>query len=87
MMQYLKQAQELAKELKAGTIDSDQLAEKLKAAIPPQFLAELKKETPESVIAKITPLVSTFMGKDAVAVLGEESTLELFTKAMDILKA
>ena len=86
MMQYLKQAMDLAKELKKGEITPQELAEKLKASIPAEFLPLIKKETPESIIEKIEPLVSSFMGKEAVELLKSESTVKLLEQALDLLK-
>jgi len=44
-MNYLKQAMDLAKELKKGEITPQELAEKMKASLPPEFLVIAKKET------------------------------------------
>jgi len=86
MLHYLKQAMDLAKELKKGEITPQELAEKLKTSIPAEFLPLIKKETPESIIKKLEPFVSSFMGKDAVDLLKSESTVKLLEQALDILK-
>lgn len=85
-MNYLKHATDLAKELQKGEITPQELAEKLKTSLPPEFLALMKKETPESIIEKLEPLVTSFLGKDAADLLKKESTIKLLEQALAILK-
>jgi hypothetical protein len=87
MMNQMAKLIELVNDLKAGTVTPKELAEKVKASLPPGILAMAKTETPESIIAKLEPLATTFMGKDVADLLKAEATVKLLGQALDIVKA
>jgi len=85
MMNQIKKVMDLVNELKKGKLTPQELAEKIKTSLPPQFLTVIKTETPESVIKKLEPMIA-ILGQDAVDLLKTESTNKLLKQALDILK-
>lgn len=87
MMQYLKHAQDLAKDLTAGTVTPEELSKRMKDAIPPEFLAQVLAETPESIIKRLEPIVTMFMGKESAELLKKEETVKLLEDALVMIRA
>ena len=86
-MDQINKLIELVNALNAGQTTPQEIAAKVKQSLPPQFMSMIKKETPESIIGSLEPLVASFMGKETVAILKSEATVKLLTQALAIIKA
>lgn len=87
MLDQIGKLTDLVKQLQGGKATAEDIAKQVKTSLPPQFQALIKNGTPESIVAMLEPMVSSFMGKDAVTFLKSETSVKLITQALAILNS